>query len=184
MDVMVPSEFSPEDPISDLRKGQDRPFVGADSAGIVREINARFRTVYGWTEKDLIGQSLDLILPPSFRDSQMQASRGFRLPNCPRFSTIRCVLLFFVLMSMQLKASSTSSLRNMIMTASLLGPLCAHWMINHDLKLSGKIIIPSLLKALTALMLFDFLFENCAFNSMNDGVTTKIKSISFQSRIS
>ena len=76
---MAPSEVSPEDQISDLRKEQDLPFVRADSAGIVREINARFRTVYGWTEKDLIGQSLGLILPPSFRDSHHAGFARFQL---------------------------------------------------------------------------------------------------------
>ena len=79
MDVMVPSGISPADQISDLRKQQDLPFVRADSEGIVREINASFRTVYGWTDKDLIGQSLGLILPPSFRDSHHAGFARFQL---------------------------------------------------------------------------------------------------------
>ena len=79
MDVMVPSGISPADQISDLRKQQDLPFVRADSEGIVREINASFRTVYGWTDKDLIGQSLGLILPPSFRDSDHAGFTRFQL---------------------------------------------------------------------------------------------------------
>jgi len=79
MDVMVPTGVSPADQISVLRKEQDLPFVRADSEGIVREINARFRIVYGWTEKDLIGQSLGLILPPSFRDSHHAGFARFQL---------------------------------------------------------------------------------------------------------
>ena len=79
MDVMVPSGISPADQISDLRKQQDLPFVRADSEGIVREINASFRTVYGWTEKNLVGQSLGLILPPSFRDSLHAGFARFQL---------------------------------------------------------------------------------------------------------
>ena len=79
MDDMEPSGISPADQISDLRKQQDLPFVRADSEGIVREINAIFRTVYGWMERDLIGQSLDLILPPSFRDSHHAGFARFQL---------------------------------------------------------------------------------------------------------
>ena len=79
MDVMVPSGVSPADQISVLRKEQDLPFIRADSEGIVREINARFRMVYGWTEKNLIGQSLGLILPPSFRDSHHAGFARFQL---------------------------------------------------------------------------------------------------------
>ena len=58
-----------EDRIRALREKEDLPFVRADASGIVQEINARFQVVYGWTEAALIGQSLGLILPPSFRDS-------------------------------------------------------------------------------------------------------------------
>ena len=79
MDVMMSSGISPADQISDLRKQQDLPFVRADSEGIVREINASFRTVYGWKDKDLIGQSLGLILPPSFRDSHHAGFARFQL---------------------------------------------------------------------------------------------------------
>ena len=58
-----------EDRIRALRVQEDLPFVRADASGIVQEINARFQAVYGWSEAALIGQSLGLILPPSFRDS-------------------------------------------------------------------------------------------------------------------
>ena len=79
MDVTVSFGISPADQISDLQNQQDLPFVRADSEGIVREINASFRTVYEWTDKDLIGQSLGLILPPSFRDSDHAGFTRFQL---------------------------------------------------------------------------------------------------------
>ena len=60
-----------DESIRQLREQQDLPFVRADSSGVVQEINQRFREVYGWADDQLIGQSLGLILPPSFR-----ASRG------------------------------------------------------------------------------------------------------------
>ena len=56
-----------EDRIRALPEKEDLPFVRADASGIVQEINDRFKAVYGWSEAALIGQSLGLILPPSFR---------------------------------------------------------------------------------------------------------------------
>ena len=66
---MVPQHSWTEDSIRQLREQQDLPFVRADASGVVREINQRFREVYGWSDGQLLGQSLGLILPPSFRDS-------------------------------------------------------------------------------------------------------------------
>ena len=68
-----------EDRIRALREKEDLPFVRADASGIVQEINARFQVVYGWTEAALIGQSLGLILPPSFRDSHHAGFARFQL---------------------------------------------------------------------------------------------------------
>lgn len=55
------------------------PFVRADAEGMVIEINQRFREVYGWSDEQLIGQSLGLILPPSFRDSHHAGFARFQL---------------------------------------------------------------------------------------------------------
>ena len=75
----MPSDIWSEDQIRRLRDEHDLPFVRADQSGIVREINVSFSTVYGWTENDLIGQSLGLILPPSFRDSHHAGFARFQL---------------------------------------------------------------------------------------------------------
>ena len=68
-----------EESIRQLREQHDLPFVRADSAGVVQEINQRFREVYGWADDQLIGQSLGLILPPSFRDSHHAGFARFKL---------------------------------------------------------------------------------------------------------
>ena len=75
----MPSDVWSEDKIRRLRDEHDLPFVRADQSGIVREINVSFSTVYGWTESDLIGQSLGVILPPSFRDSHHAGFARFQL---------------------------------------------------------------------------------------------------------
>ena len=71
-----------EDRIRALREKEDLPFVCADASGIVQEINDRFKAVYGWSEAALIGQSLGLILPPSFRDSHHAGFARFKLTDC------------------------------------------------------------------------------------------------------
>ena len=68
-----------EKSIRQLREQQDLPFVRADANGSVLEINQRFRDVYGWTDDQLIGESLGLILPPSFRDSHHAGFARFKL---------------------------------------------------------------------------------------------------------
>ena len=76
---MVPQHSWTEDSIRQLREQQDLPFVRADALGVVREINQRFREVYGWSDDQLLGQSLGLILPPSFRDSHHSGFARFKL---------------------------------------------------------------------------------------------------------
>ena len=45
----------------------------------MQEINHRFHEVYGWSDDELIGESLGLILPPSFRDSHHAGFARFQL---------------------------------------------------------------------------------------------------------
>ena len=73
-----------EESIRLLREQQDLPFVRADADGLVVEINPRFRDVYGWQDDQLIGQSLGLILPPSFRDSHHAGFARFKLTEVSR----------------------------------------------------------------------------------------------------
>ena len=70
--------------IRQLRERHDLPFVRADADGMVTEINQRFREVYGWDDEQLIGQSLGLILPPSFRDSHHAGFARFKLTEVSR----------------------------------------------------------------------------------------------------
>ena len=55
-----------EESIRQLREQHDLPSVRADAEGTVVEINQRFREVYGWSDEQLVGQFLGLILPPQF----------------------------------------------------------------------------------------------------------------------
>ena len=68
-----------EESIRQLREQHDLPFVRADANGSVLEINQRFRDIYGWTDDQLIGESLGLSLPQSFRDSHHAGFARFKL---------------------------------------------------------------------------------------------------------
>ena len=47
----------------------DDPVIGVDEYGIITFINDSFTEVYGWTQQDLVGKSLTLIMPEKFREA-------------------------------------------------------------------------------------------------------------------
>ena len=59
--------------IAELSQG-DRPFVLASAEGLVVEVNRAFEQAYGWSNDELVGRPLSLILPGSF---QMAHQLGF-----------------------------------------------------------------------------------------------------------
>ena len=60
-----------------LRLG-DRPFVLADHSGCVLAINDAFQLAYGWSEEQLRGQPLSVILPEAFRMSHQLGFSRFQ----------------------------------------------------------------------------------------------------------
>ena len=77
--LLKPNQPWTVDAIAALRQQEDLPFVRADATGMVVEINQRFREVYGWTDEDLLGKSLGLILPANFRDAHHAGFARFKL---------------------------------------------------------------------------------------------------------
>ena len=71
------SEWTPG-AVSALRELHDLPFVRTDAEGLVVEFNERFQTVYGW-DSAILGQSIGLILPASFRDQHHSGFSRFKL---------------------------------------------------------------------------------------------------------
>ena len=65
--------------IAALREKEDLPFVRADAAGNIVEFNQRFALVYGWRDRELIGESISAILPPSFREFHHAGFARFQL---------------------------------------------------------------------------------------------------------
>lgn len=66
--------------IEDLRK-EPLPFILADHQGMIEEVNDHFQQVYGWSQKDLAGQSLSMILPAVFRDAHHLGFSRFQITH-------------------------------------------------------------------------------------------------------
>lgn len=64
--------------VAALRKLHDLPFVRADAEGHVVEFNDRFQSVYGW-DTTIVGQSIGVILPSSFREQHHSGFSRFKL---------------------------------------------------------------------------------------------------------
>ncbi|MEB3321600.1 MAG: PAS domain S-box protein, partial [Synechococcaceae cyanobacterium] len=64
--------------IEDLRR-EPLPFILADHHGMIEEVNDHFQQVYGWTQQDLAGQSLSIILPAVFRDAHHLGFSRFQI---------------------------------------------------------------------------------------------------------
>jgi len=70
--------------IASLEAG-DRPFVLANSLGTVVRVNGAFCRTYGWSEEQVVGRPIGMILPESFR---MAHQFGFSRFQTTEVSTI------------------------------------------------------------------------------------------------
>ncbi len=57
------------------------PFVMVDDLGLIVHVNDSFKRSFGWSQEDIIGQTLDLVLPVSFRMSHHLAFSNFSSLN-------------------------------------------------------------------------------------------------------
>ncbi|MEI7666089.1 MAG: PAS domain S-box protein [Synechococcaceae cyanobacterium ELA263] len=70
--------------LEELRHGAS-PFVLADHNGLIVSINSAFQHAYGWSDEQLRGQPLSVILPEAFR---MSHQLGFSRFQATEISTI------------------------------------------------------------------------------------------------
>ena len=64
--------------IAELKEVNDLPIVIANSQGLITYINDCFEQVLGWSQEDVSGQLITMILPSSFRDSHNLAFSRFQ----------------------------------------------------------------------------------------------------------
>lgn len=57
------------------------PFVMVDNLGLIIFINTPFRSIFGWEDQNLSGQTLDVVLPEDFRLAHHLAFSNFSSPE-------------------------------------------------------------------------------------------------------
>lgn len=55
--------------LAQMRAQNARPFILVDEMGVVIEVNQAFCAEFGWSEPDIVGLSVDVIIPPNLRDA-------------------------------------------------------------------------------------------------------------------
>ena len=55
--------------INQLKSMSDVPVIISNEEGFITYVNEKFTSVFGWTNKESIGSSLTLIIPPNLRDA-------------------------------------------------------------------------------------------------------------------
>jgi PAS domain S-box-containing protein len=55
--------------VTEILAAKDLPVVAIDQTGLFTFVNGTFENTYGWTAKELVGQSVTQIMPPYMRDA-------------------------------------------------------------------------------------------------------------------
>lgn len=53
----------------EILSNKNDPVIMADENGVIQEINAAFKDVYGWSREELKGKMLTVIIPEALRDA-------------------------------------------------------------------------------------------------------------------
>ena len=61
----------------------DQALIFADSGGVIRAWNAGAETLFGYDAASAIGQTLDLIIPPEYREQHWKGFRAAMLGDNP-----------------------------------------------------------------------------------------------------
>jgi PAS domain S-box-containing protein len=94
--------------IEEIMATTDVPAIVANEQGLIEFINKRFTEEYGWTEQDLLDQSLTTIIPPHFQDTHRVGFSRF-------LATEKATLLGKPLtLAVQLKDGSTTEAEHFI----------------------------------------------------------------------
>ena len=71
--------------IENLKQQKELPVIITDDQGIVIYVNDVFERVFGWSQSEIAGQALTVILPAYFQDAH---NLGFSRFSATGFSTI------------------------------------------------------------------------------------------------
>jgi len=69
--------------IDEMKREADLPVLITDSQGFIIYVNQRFREVFGWTDDEILGQTLTAVIPSSFHDSHNLGFSRFVMTGNP-----------------------------------------------------------------------------------------------------
>lgn len=70
--------------IADMMKEKESPVIAIDNQGLITYANQSFTQAYGWTEEELTGQVITVIMPPYMRDAHNFGFSRFIVSEHPR----------------------------------------------------------------------------------------------------
>jgi PAS domain S-box-containing protein len=71
--------------VKEMRHEDNLPVLITDQQGLITYVNDAFLVVFGWTEKEVIGQTLEVVIPSSFHDSHHLGFSRFAMTERPTF---------------------------------------------------------------------------------------------------
>ena len=82
--------------VTDILHEKKVPVIAIDNHGVITYVNKSFGQAYGWTEEELSGQVITVIMPPYMRDahnfgfSRFIVSEQSRILNTPLSLPVQC----------------------------------------------------------------------------------------------
>ncbi|UKO97804.1 PAS domain S-box protein [Nostoc sp. UHCC 0870] len=69
--------------LQEMKAEADLPVLMTDQQGLIIYVNDAFQFVFGWKEAEIIGQTLEAVIPSSFHDSHHLGFSRFAMTEQP-----------------------------------------------------------------------------------------------------
>lgn len=69
--------------IHELKQEENDPVVFADQRGLVTHVNRSFQTVFGWSDEEIVGKPLTVIIPGNLQDAHQLGFSRFLTTGKP-----------------------------------------------------------------------------------------------------
>jgi PAS domain S-box-containing protein len=69
--------------LKEIKDETNLPAIMTNHQGFIIYVNDAFRVVFGWTEAEIVGQTLEAVIPSSFHDSHHLGFSRFAMTEMP-----------------------------------------------------------------------------------------------------
>jgi PAS domain S-box-containing protein len=69
--------------LKEIKEETSLPAIMTDHQGFIIYANDAFRVVFGWTEAEIVGQTLEVVIPSTFHDSHHLGFSRFAMTEQP-----------------------------------------------------------------------------------------------------